>query len=479
MKKQILKLMTLVMLLCALLPTKVFAAENEWVLDEVNVLSQETMDYVENLNENVFPNYANKPQLAIMIIDELPTGYTMDEYKLEQFNAYGVGTKQENCGLLFMFAINDREYGLEIGEGYERGSSLRSALETDFVNSDIKNLLRAENYNAATMEIVKHLEAILEKEEAGVYAQEDIEREKADEAFAKALLFVLGFGTIAVVAYQIGKRVYVVFMVNRSLTKYEDLVDYSKRDKKSYRKEYVRSILYNGVYDVEYRVLEFLYREYRNSCEKEFYNIGKHSRNDLYMSYLREENTINKFRNKTLTSLEDIVYYVDKEEDEKERIYKYNCEQIDAYIADHIDEIDERVNVDTLSEKIKKNCSVYNEYTMSEIEQIFKNKHNELIFDYEYEKFIEENSGSINRHFDKSDFYYELRNHSDFENYARTGFRNNSWFMPLFVAYMANNKRSYERRQRQQAAARRSSSSTYGRSFGGGFSRGGGFSGGW
>lgn len=479
MKKKIVKLITLVMLLSMLLPTTVFAAENNWVLDEMNVLSQETMDYIENLNENVFPNYENKPQLAIMIIDELPAGYTMDEYKLEQFNAYGVGTRKENCGLLFMFAIEDREYGLEIGEGYERGSSLRTALETDFVNSDIKELLRAENYDAATMEIVKHLETILANEEAGIYTQKDIEREEADKAFASFMLAALAIGAVGIAVYQIGKRIYVVFMVNRALTKYEDLIAYTKHDKKAYQKDYVRNILYNGVYNIERRVLEYLYREYKECCEVKFYNIGRHSRNDLYMNYLRDENTLEKFKNKVLTSLEDIVYIVDKEEDEKERVYKYNCEQVDAYIADHLSEIDERVNVNTLAANMKKNCSEHAEFSLKDIESIFVKHHNELIFDFEYEKFLEENSGSINRHFKKSDFYREIRNHSEYDNYVRGGYRNNSWMLPLLVAHMANNKRSYDRRQRSQAAARRSSSSSYGRSFGGGFSRGGGFSGGW
>ncbi|MDU3180463.1 MAG: TPM domain-containing protein [Lachnospiraceae bacterium] len=159
------------------------AKGNEWILDESEVISSETEAYISNLNETVFSAYQRKPQLGFMIIDRLPSGYTMDEYKLEQFNLYGVGTKEENCGMLFIFAIQDRKYGLEIGDGFEKGSLLRKELEQDFITSNMKNMLREENYDGVVFQVTKHLENIMADEEHGIYAQRERELKEKEQEF--------------------------------------------------------------------------------------------------------------------------------------------------------------------------------------------------------------------------------------------------------------------------------------------------------
>ena len=120
MKKLFTKKLVLALLLftgALMLPvSSVRANGNEWVFDEPRVISEETENYIKNLNENVFPTYKNKPQLGILFVNQLPSGCTIDEYKLEQFNLYGVGTAEENCGMLFVFSLTDRAYGFEIGD---------------------------------------------------------------------------------------------------------------------------------------------------------------------------------------------------------------------------------------------------------------------------------------------------------------------------------------------------------------------------
>jgi uncharacterized membrane protein YgcG len=191
MKKVISITIVALLMLSALSPILVHAQTtnehgNEWVYDEPQVLSAETEAYIKNLNENVFDAYVNKPQLAIMIINDLP--YDMEQYKLDTFNDYGVGTKNENCGMLFIFAINDREYGLEIGDGFTKGSMLRADLETDFVTEEIKTYLRSENYNSAVMMIVQHLETMMSNQENGVYAQKEAEKMASDKRAANMVI---------------------------------------------------------------------------------------------------------------------------------------------------------------------------------------------------------------------------------------------------------------------------------------------------
>lgn len=173
-----------VLLLTTSMP--VYANGNEWVYDESQVISQETEDYIKNLNENVFAGYKNKPQLAFIIIDDLP--YNINDYKLDLFNEYGVGTADENCGMLFVLAINDRRYGLEIGDGFKEGSLLREDLETDFITSNMKSSLQAQDYDSVVLQIAQHLEKLMADEENGVYAQKEAEIIVQNQASANEVI---------------------------------------------------------------------------------------------------------------------------------------------------------------------------------------------------------------------------------------------------------------------------------------------------
>lgn len=203
MKKVLSIILVVLLLLSMLFPIVANASENnghgnEWVYDEPQVISDETEAYIKNLNENVFAGYANKPQLAIMIINNLP--YNMTQYKLDTFNDYGVGTAEENCGMLFIFALNDREYGLEIGDGFVEGSLIRADLETDFVTEEMKSYLKSKDYDTAIMMIVQYLEKLMADQENGVYAQKEAEKLAADKAAANAVIEKIN--RIGVVEYE-------------------------------------------------------------------------------------------------------------------------------------------------------------------------------------------------------------------------------------------------------------------------------------
>jgi uncharacterized membrane protein YgcG len=184
-------ILAFLLILCLMGPVVVHA-ENEqdygniWVYDEANAVSKETEDYVQKLNENVFSKHAGKPQLAIIVVNDLP--YNIDKYKLDMFNEYGVGTANENRGMLFVMAINDRQYALEIGDGFEKGSLLRKELETDFITEEMKNHMRNGDYDSAIMMIVQHLESLMLNEENGVYAQKEAEIVAQNQAKANAVI---------------------------------------------------------------------------------------------------------------------------------------------------------------------------------------------------------------------------------------------------------------------------------------------------
>ena len=205
-----------------------YATGNEWVYDEPQVISTETEEYIKNLNENVFANYKNKPQLSFILINNLPANYPVDNYTIDMFNEYGVGTKEENCGMLFLLSINDREYSFQIGDGYESGTILRKDLTTDFVTSEMKSLLGDGNYDAVVMKITQHLEKIMADEENGVYAQKEAEliakqQAQAEKAAQQKATFIstmkmLGIG-ICIACPVFGLIVLAYFLIKKQIRK--------------------------------------------------------------------------------------------------------------------------------------------------------------------------------------------------------------------------------------------------------------------
>lgn len=154
---------------------------NAWVYDEAQVISSETEEYIQDLNENVFAAYRDKPQVAFVVVNTWP--YDVDQYKLDLFNELGVGTIDENCGMLFLLAVDAREYAFEIGDGFKEGSLLRKDLEADFISEDMKDAAREGDYDRFVLLVAQYLDRLMADAENGVYEQKEAEL-KANTSYA-------------------------------------------------------------------------------------------------------------------------------------------------------------------------------------------------------------------------------------------------------------------------------------------------------
>ena len=521
MKKQrrILALvLAIILALSFLVPLVAHAAENEgygnrWVYDEAQVISAETEAYIQTLNEEVFANYANKPQLAFIILKDLP--YNMDSYKMDMFNEYGVGTATENHGMLFVFAINDREYGLEIGDGFVKGSILRQDLEADFITDSMKNSLREGDYDTVVYQVAEHLANLMADEENLVYAQkeeaaaakraeEQAEAEARHAQFEKAIPWILG-GFLAIVA--IGSVGYVVSQIVASHKKEKQYNELAQRYARHFallgEKEATgRDIMKQKMLDIEYgcdnpgcfeddfvRNLHTLYLTYQESLLRE---MGHEDRYKKYVNELERRNDYHAFNEYRLASLEDIVKEIDREEDEKLATRNENKQRIKEFWK--------------ANEARVKNENIYNYLvisfdkfvydsrlvTQAELERHFVQKMKELNFEYECDRFCDENGDLIrSRDFDRKKFYSELAKSSHGRQYRYSPSYNNYWMRSYLIQHMNSQRKLRQHQeaearreaQRQKAAAarqtQRSHNSSFGTGFRGGFTSGGGFSGGW
>lgn len=497
--------------------TEVFGSEDSWwIYDEMGVVSEGTEVFVASLNEDIFPSYEMKPQLGMMIIEELPAGYTMDSFKLEMFNKLGVGTMEENCGMLFVLAINDREYGLEIGDGFIKGSVLREDLESDFITVDMKNLLRAYEYDAVIYQVAEHLGSIMKDEEDGVYVwkeQERIlqrqERERREASIREQNLKVMRICAWIIIAATAGTAVlvvlaFLVWLVKRKrrctfireladnnyryicLTgkSSEDVIKYIKKEKRNFE-EYSDE-------ELGERLVKILYEYYLKIARSTLEAMEKKTSTEQYMNWLREVNSFEAFQNMNLQSVEEIVRVVDGERERKQRLLAENFGRIKTFVQYRNSEILEKgISLEIMEENLRKHCIYGEELTEENLNKAYSEVLKEFDFEKDFENFLKENKGKIDTNYlNKKELYKTMKDSDDYTNYS---LHSTAWMLPWLVLHMQQNRqreeehREYERRQEAyREASRRTENEDYGgpgtsfgTGFGGGFSSGGGFSGKW
>ena len=241
---------------------------NAWVYDEADVVSDTTENYIASLNETVFIEYNRKPQLAVIVLNKLP--YNIESYKRDMFNEFGVGTAEENCGMLFVLAIEDREYALEIGDGFEKSGTLRSALETDFITDSMKDSLRAENYDAVIYQVANHLATMMEDDQNGFYPIRENHVEPAVnpeqmEALGKNVLLCITICGSAVTAFAVGSVLFDAIKRKKIMNALFDRYDAQMRampDPDKAYKEMFKANKNTGTHLLEIGFIETLYGIY-------------------------------------------------------------------------------------------------------------------------------------------------------------------------------------------------------------------------
>ena len=113
-----------------------------WVHDEANVLSPSTKVLLESTLKAERDSTSN--QIAVLIIPSL-NGEPLEEYSLKVAEAWGLGKKSKDNGVLLLIAINDRLLRIESGQGLE--GVLTDALSSRINRNDIAPHFRQGNYD--------------------------------------------------------------------------------------------------------------------------------------------------------------------------------------------------------------------------------------------------------------------------------------------------------------------------------------------
>jgi len=133
--------------------------DNFYVNDYANVLSDTTMDHI--INKNIEIEERSGSQIVVVTVD-FTDGMEMEDYCVELFNTWEIGSADKNNGFLLLLSIGDDDYyGLE-GEGLERILSagtidqiLYENLEPDFAVQD---------YDAGVLKTFDAIWSVLDKQ---------------------------------------------------------------------------------------------------------------------------------------------------------------------------------------------------------------------------------------------------------------------------------------------------------------------------
>jgi uncharacterized protein len=83
-------------------------------------------------------------QVVVYVQRTVPPGGTMEEYASAAFDAWGVGQKDLDNGVVFFVFVDDRRMRLELGEGAM--AAISDALAAEIIDTEAKPRFRAKDY---------------------------------------------------------------------------------------------------------------------------------------------------------------------------------------------------------------------------------------------------------------------------------------------------------------------------------------------
>ncbi|MBS1951946.1 MAG: Beta-propeller domains of methanol dehydrogenase type [Cytophagales bacterium] len=117
-----------------------------WVHDEAGVLSAQTKNQLEGFLKAERDSTSN--QIAVLIVPSLE-GEDISAYGIRVADAWKIGTKKNDNGVLLLVAINDRRVRIEVGQGLE--GVLTDALSSRINRNEIAPHFRKGDYEGGVI----------------------------------------------------------------------------------------------------------------------------------------------------------------------------------------------------------------------------------------------------------------------------------------------------------------------------------------
>lgn len=144
---------------------------NIFVSDNAKILDKETKQKIYDLNKQLAAS-TEGAQLEVVTVPQLPNGESIESYANTIFNQLGIGDKEKNNGVLYLIALEDREFRLEVGYGLE--GLIPDGAASDIIdNSDVVDAFKDENYGKGVTQVVEEVFSLMNTKTALVDSQID------------------------------------------------------------------------------------------------------------------------------------------------------------------------------------------------------------------------------------------------------------------------------------------------------------------
>lgn len=142
---------------------------NVFVSDNAGMLSEKLKQKIYQLNKQLAAS-TNGAQLAVVTVPKLPRGEDIESYANAIFNQLGIGDKQENNGVLYLIALDDREFRLEVGYGLE--GLIPDGKADDIINNDdVVEAFKDKAYDQGVNQVIDEVFATMNTKTALVDSQ--------------------------------------------------------------------------------------------------------------------------------------------------------------------------------------------------------------------------------------------------------------------------------------------------------------------
>ena len=127
-----------------------------WVSDFAGILSEDTRAQISGLIDDV--KRSTGAEIAVVTVSSLD-GMTVEEYAVRLFEKWGIGTKEEDNGVLFLVAPNERKVRIEVGYGLE--PVITDGRAGEIIRETILPFFRADDYDQGILQGSRQIAALI------------------------------------------------------------------------------------------------------------------------------------------------------------------------------------------------------------------------------------------------------------------------------------------------------------------------------
>jgi uncharacterized protein len=158
--KRVRRIVVVVSLICLAAAPCLWAALPEspqgWVSDFAGILSEDTTVQISSLIDDV--KRSTGAEIAVVTVSSLE-GMTVEGYAVELFEQWGIGTKEEDNGVLFLIAPNERKTRIEVGYGLE--PVITDGRAGEIIRETILPFFRGGDYDQGILQGTRQIAALI------------------------------------------------------------------------------------------------------------------------------------------------------------------------------------------------------------------------------------------------------------------------------------------------------------------------------